>query len=170
MSDRDEFAAFVESSCRGLLRSAWLLAGDWPPAEDLVQSALAATWRRWREVGPVEYPEAYVRRVMITTYMRWNKRRRRGEIAVARLPDHAAREDAYARVEAHEAVRSALAVLPPKQRAVIVLRYFADLTEAQTAAAMNCAIGTVKSQSAKALARLHDVPGLADVLTEGRAS
>ena len=72
-------------------------------------------------------------------------------------------------VELRDAVSGALHVLSPKQRAIVVLRYFGDLSEAQTAVAMGCAVGTVKSQSAKALARLHGVPGLADVMTEGRA-
>jgi RNA polymerase sigma-70 factor (sigma-E family) len=169
VSSRDEFATFVDASGRGLLRSAWLLTGDWPLAEDIVQSALAATWRRWRDAGVVDHPEAYVRRVMVTTFLRWNKRRWHGEIPMERLPESAHGTDAFDRVEAHEAVWAALSVLPPKQRAVVVLRYFADLSEAQTAAAMGCALGTVKSQSGKALARLHEVPGLAEVLTEGRA-
>ncbi len=170
MTDRDEFTAFVDSSSRDLLRAAWLLTGDWPTAEDLVQSALTATWRHWQENGPVNYPEAYVRRVMVTTFLRWKKRRWGGEIATEPLPEGPARDDLFAQVDAHDALHAALSVLPPKQRAIVVLRYFADLTEAQTAAVMQCAVGTVKSQSAKALARLHDVPGLAGVLTEGRAS
>jgi RNA polymerase sigma-70 factor (sigma-E family) len=169
VSDRDQFVAYVESSNRGLLRSAWLLTGDWPTAEDLVQAALIATWRRWENLGPVQHPDTYVRRVLVTTFLRWNKRRWRGEIATDRLPDRATDSDVFAEIETQAAVRTALGVLPPRQRAVVVLRYFADLTEAQTAEAMNCAVGTVKSQSAKALATVHDAPGLSHVLTEGGA-
>jgi len=163
----DDFADFVASSSRDLLRSGWLLTGDWPAAEDLVQAALVATWLRWRELGRVEHPEAYVRRVMVTTFMRWRKRRWNGEVTVEQLPDPVRDDDAFHQFELHDAVRTALDVLPPRQRAIVVLRYFSGLTEAQTASAMDCAVGTVKSQSAKALARLQRVPGLADVLTGG---
>jgi DNA-directed RNA polymerase specialized sigma24 family protein len=96
VSDRDKFVAYVESSGRGLLRSAWLLTGDWPSAEDLVQSALIATWRRWDNLGPVEHPDTCVRRVLVTTFLRWNKRRWRGEIATDLLPDDATGRDLFA--------------------------------------------------------------------------
>lgn len=167
MPEGDEFAAFVATSSRRLLRAGWMLTGDWSSAEDLVQSALVATWKRWQAAGPVEFPEAYVRRAMVTTYIRWNKRRWRNEIATAELPDGAGSDDAFDAADVRQAVRQALAVLPAKQRAVVVLRYFEDLSEAQTAAAMGCAVGTVKSQAAKALDRLQQLPALVDVFTEG---
>jgi RNA polymerase sigma-70 factor (sigma-E family) len=170
MDERDAFASFVASSSRQLLRSAWLLTGDWEFAEDLVQSALAATWSRWTRLQRVEHPQAYVHRVMVSTFLRWNRRRWMGEIATERLPEHSAEDEQLAGVEMRDAVSAALDVLPPRQRAVVVLRYFADLSEAQTAAAMGCAVGTVKSQAAKALARLHGVPGLAEIMTEGLAT
>ena len=164
MADHDAFAVFVDASSRGLLRAAWLLTGDWALAEDLAQTALAATWQRWTTLDGIEQPEAYVRRVMVTTYLRWNRRRWRGEIPSARLPERPAEDATLARVELVDAIDAALSVLSPRQRAVVVLRYFADLSEVQTAAALGCSVGTVKSHAAKALAKLHEVPGLAEIM------
>jgi RNA polymerase sigma factor (sigma-70 family) len=101
---------------------------------------------------------------MVTTYLRWNRRRWRGEIPSARLPERPAEDATLARVELVDAIDAALSVLSPRQRAVVVLRYFADLSEVQTAAALGCAVGTVKSHAAKALAKLHEVPGLAEIM------
>lgn len=167
--DDDEFARFVTASSRQLLRTAWLLTGDWALAEDLVQTALLAIWRRGPG-GAVERPEAYARRVLVTTYLRWRKRRWSGEIATGRLPDRPAEDPGLERLVLRSAVTAALDVLPPAQRAVVVLRFFADQSEAQTAAAMGCPVGTVKSRSAKALARLRDIPELAEIMSEGRTS
>jgi RNA polymerase sigma-70 factor (sigma-E family) len=147
-----------------------LLTGDWPAAEDLVQSALVATWRRWQGSGPIENPRAYVQRVAVTEFLRLSKRRWLGEVATDPLPDLLVQDDPFADFDTHQAVRTVLQTLPARQRAVVVLRYFADLSEAQTATAMGCAIGTVKSQSAKALARLHEMPELAELLSEGGVS
>jgi RNA polymerase sigma-70 factor (sigma-E family) len=164
---RAEFAAFVDASSRHLLRSAWLLTGDWASAEDLVQTALAATWKRWHGLDGIDAPEAYVRRVMLTTFIRWRRRKWRGEIPTETLPERPVDGDETERVDTQAAVRTALATLPPKQRAVVVMRYFADLSEAETAHAMGCSVGTVKSQASRALHRLHDAPGLAELMTGG---
>ena len=163
----DGFRDFVEARSQALLRSGWLLTGDWPSAEDLVQTALAAAWPRWGTLN--QSPELYVRKIMVNTFLRWRQRRWNGEIATAKLPELRAYGDVFAQVDSRAALTAALDRLPPRQRAVVVLRYFADLTESQTAQAMECSVGTVKAHAAKALARLRDAPGLAELMTGGVA-
>jgi RNA polymerase sigma-70 factor (sigma-E family) len=163
----DGFRAFVETRSSALLRSGWLLTGDWHAAEDLVQTALAAAWPRWAGLTRADAPELYVRKIMVTTYLRWQRRRWNGEIATGRVPEHQADGDSFAQVDVRQSLTAALNSLPPRQRAVIVLRYFADLSEAQTAAVMGCSAGTVKSHAARAMARLRDIPGLSEIMTGG---
>ena len=169
-SEPDGFREFVESRSSALLRSGWLLTGDWPSAEDLVQTALAAAWPRWTSLTRQDAPELYVRKIMVNTFLRWRRRRWTGEIATGRLPEMQAYGDAFAQIDARQALIAALDRLPPRQRAVVVLRYFADQTEAQTADTMGCSVGAVKAHASKALARLRDVPGLAELMTGGVAS
>jgi RNA polymerase sigma factor (sigma-70 family) len=107
---------------------------------------------------------------MVNTFLRWRQRRWNGEIATGYVPDTSAYGDVFAQVDARQALLGALDRLPPRQRAVVVLRYFADQTEAQTAEAMGCSVGTVKAHAAKALARLRDAPGLAELMTGGVTS
>ncbi len=107
---------------------------------------------------------------MVNTFLRWRRRRWNGEIATGRLPEMRAYGDAFAQIDARQALIAALDRLPPRQRAVVVLRYFADQTEAQTADAMGCSVGAVKAHASKALARLRDTPGLAELMTGGVAS
>lgn len=137
-----------------LARTAFLLTGDWGKAEDLVQSALATTWTRWRSLRAPEAAEAYARRCMVRTATAWWGRRWRGEVPTAVLPDRPG-ESPYDAVDVADSVTRALAALTPRQRAVLVLRYFDDLSEADTAAALGCAVGTVKSTHSAALARLR---------------
>ncbi len=167
-SEPDGFRDFVEARSTALLRSGWLLTGDWPSAEDLVQTALAAAWPRWATL--TDAPELYVRKIMVNTFLRWRQRRWNGEIATGRLPELQAYGDAFAQIDARQALIGALDRLPPRQRAVVVLRYFGDQTEAQTAAAMGCSVGAVKAHASKALARLRDTPGLAELMTGGVTS
>jgi RNA polymerase sigma-70 factor (sigma-E family) len=169
-AEPDGFRDFVQARSPALLRSGWLLTGDWTSAEDLVQTALAAAWPRWASLIRQDAPEPYVRKIMVNTFLRWRKRRWNGEIATGRLPEQQARGDVFAQVDARQSLLAALDRLPARQRAVVVLRYFADQTEAQTAAAMGCSVGAVKSHAAKALARLRDAPGLAELMTGGVAS
>jgi RNA polymerase sigma-70 factor (sigma-E family) len=151
-----------------MLRAAWLLTGgDWALAEDLVQSALGEVWRNWARVAVMDAPEAYAHKVMVNTFLRWRGRRWTGEIASAEIPESSADTGGFHRVDSRVSLRKALGELTPKQRAVIMLRYFEDRSEADTAAIMGCSVGTVKSQAAKAIARLRGVPGLAEILTEG---
>jgi len=149
------FGAFVTERSPALVRSAWLLTGDQASAQDLVQTALAKTWVRWDRVVRQEAPEGYVRRVMVTTYLSWRRRRWHGELPTEAMPERAVEGDPYGEAELRATVRAALDELPRRQRAVVVLRYFDDLTEAQTAHALGCSVGTVKSQAAKALAKLR---------------
>jgi len=155
------FSAFVAARSPALLRTAWLLTGSRAAAEDLVQEALARTWRVWPSVQRQDAPEAYVRTVMLHTFTGWSRRRWRGEIATEVLPEPGG-ADPMAQVDLARGVRLALADLPPRQRAVLVLRFYDDLTEAQTATAMGCTVGTVKSQTAKAMTALRASSHLRD--------
>ena len=155
--DNDLFEEFVSSRRPALLRTAFLLTGHAEDAEDLVQTTLIKVVPKWGRIK--DNPEAYVRKVLAReATTRWRSRRWR-ETAVERLPDG---EAAAADVASSLAVRDALLRLPPRQRAVIVLRYYDDLTERETAATLGISIGTVKSQASDAFARLRTlIPDLA---------
>jgi RNA polymerase sigma-70 factor (sigma-E family) len=157
------FVEFVDSRQRALQRTAWLLTGDWALAEDLVQTSLARTWPRWGKIRRRDDPEIYVRRVMVNTWTSWTRRKWRGERPAPEMPDGPAPGDVAADVITRVAVRGALACLTDRQRAVLVLRVFDDLTEAQTAQVLGCAVGTVKSTMAQALTRLRADRNLADL-------
>lgn len=159
------FRAFVDGRSATLLRAGWLLTGDWGLAEDLVQTALMAVWPRWAQLSGD--PEAYVRRVMLSTFLRWKRRRWNGETPTAALAEPHSAIDVFGQVDDSSGLTAALALLPARQRAAVVLRYFLDLSEAQTAQAMGCAPGTVKSHTAKALSRLRITPGLSDLISGG---
>jgi RNA polymerase sigma-70 factor (sigma-E family) len=146
------FDEFVASRGAALWRSAWLLTGDNQLAEDLVQTALGKSWPAWDRVSANGSFEAYVRRVMYTTYVAWWRRRWNGERPTADLPE---RPDLSGTIELRHDLVRALATLPKGQRAAVVLRYFEDLSERQTAEVLGCSIGTVKSQTARALAALR---------------
>lgn len=160
----EEFAEFVVRRERALQRTAWLLTGDWATAEDLVQTALAKSWPRWGRIRRRDDPEVYVRRVMVNTWATWLRRRWRGEVTSAVMPDGPATVDVAAEVALRLAVRDALASLTERQRAVLVLRVFDDMPESQVAQVLGCAVGTVKSTMSQALARLRDDPRLAALL------
>src|SRR2546430_13809111 len=129
--------------------SGWRLFGAWPRAMVLVKTAFAAAWPRWATVVRQDAPERYVRKIMVNTFLRWRQRRWNGEIATGRLPELQAYGDAFAQIDARQALTAALDRLPPRQRAVVVLRYFADQTESQTAEAMGCSVGAVESPAAE---------------------
>ena len=157
-SEREAFDALVEDRTTSLLRTAYLLTGDWGLAEDLLQTALVKTWFRWDRVREKDAAEAYVRQVMARTYATWWRRKWRGELATGELPELPGRDD-YADVDARHALRHALAELPPRQRAIVVLRFYEDLSEAQVADLLGCSVGTVKSTASRALARLRGMVG-----------
>ena len=157
MADEAEFDAFVVARSPGLLRTAYLLTGDRHGAEDLLQTALAKAWFAWRRI---EWePEAYVRRIMATTSASWWRRRWTGETPTSELPETDAPPESELSAERHD-LWLALRRLPPRQRAVVVLRYLEDRSEAETAQLLACSPGTVKSQAAKALAKLRVDPAL----------
>jgi RNA polymerase sigma-70 factor (sigma-E family) len=138
-AEAEQFAQFVEVRERALQRSAWLLTGDWALAEDLVQTALARSWPRWGRIRRRDDPEIYVRRVMVNTWATWTRRRWWGERASATVPDSPVPGDVAAELAVRMAVRTALASLTSRQRAVLVLRVFDDLSAAQVAQVLNCA-------------------------------
>ena len=165
MSEEPEgFAQFVEARERALQRTAWLLTGDWGLAEDLVQTALVRTWPRWERIRRRDDPEVYVRRVLVNTWATWARRKSRSERATQSVPDGAAPGDMAAEVVVRMAIRSALASLTARQRAVLVLRVFDDLSEAQVAAVLGCAVGTVKSTTSQALAKLRSDARLTELM------
>lgn len=164
MSNReDDFAEFVLAASPALLRTAWMLTGDAGAAEDLLQTALAKAWPRWGRLAAEGNPVAYVRKIMANTQVSWWRRRWTGEIPSHHLPEMATCTDAFAAVDDRDVLRLALRCLPRRQRAVVVLRYYEDLSEEETALALGCSVGTVKSQASKGLARLR-----ADVNRLGR--
>ena len=158
LSSSDQFAAFVAGRGPALQRTAYLLTGDWALAEDLLQTALAKSYLAWGRIRHDD-PEGYVRKVLANTHASWWRRKWRGEAPTEVLPDGPA-HDGTAAVDDAVPLAAALRRLPPKQRAVVVLRYHEDLTEAQTAKALGVSVGTVKSQTSKALATLRRDPTL----------
>jgi RNA polymerase sigma-70 factor (sigma-E family) len=148
-----------------LLRLAHVLTGDRHAGEDLRQSALAKAAPHWGRIHGA--PEGYVRRIMYREQVSWWRRRaRRPEIAMADVPELPARDE-VAGVEARLALRDALLALPPGKRVMLVLRYLEDLPEAQVADILGCSVGTVRSQTHKAIAQLRSVlPSLGQASTE----
>jgi RNA polymerase sigma-70 factor (sigma-E family) len=153
-SRTEEFDSFVGARSGALLRTAHLLTGDRGHAEDLLQQALERLYRHWGRIDGD--PEGYVRRTLVNLAAdRWRRRSRRPQEAGQELPDTPARGDAHRAVEDRYDLVRALRTLTSRQRAVLVLRYFDDLSEAEAARVLGCSVGTVKSTSSKALARLR---------------
>jgi RNA polymerase sigma-70 factor (sigma-E family) len=169
----DGFRDFVAARWTPLLRVAWTLTGDWALAEDLVQTSLTKVWPRWNSIRRTDDPDVYVRRVLVTTYATWWRRKWRGEIPTEEMPEPSAvgspgrYADPGESVALQESLRRALATLPRRQRAVVVLRYVEDLPEADVALILGCSVGTVKSQASKALAKLRESPLLAGLPVGG---
>ncbi len=169
MDRNDSFREFVAGHQQELMRTAYLLTGDAHQAEDLLQSVLLKVLRRWSRLSRVERPEAYVRKALLNQHISWRRQRGRTELPTADPPDrpYSSEDPTIVRL----VMRRALMRLPPRQRAVIVLRYYEDRTERETAELLNCSIGTVKSQAHYALARLRELapelaPKLADMEAE----
>ena len=163
--DQDGFAEFVRGRGQALQRTAFLLTGDWALAEDLVQTALARSWPAWGRIRHAD-PEGYVRKVLVNTHASWWRRRWRGEVPTVLLPDRPG-DDAHGGLHERPALHAALLRLPPRQRAVVVLRFAEDLSEAATAEALGITPGTVKSTTSKALAKLRADGALADLAPTG---
>jgi RNA polymerase sigma-70 factor (sigma-E family) len=157
MAGRGDFDEFVVARSSRLLRTAYLLTHDWALAEDLLQTALAKSWFAWGRLD--DDPEPYVRKVLVNTYASWWRRRWRGETPTESLPESSA-TDPTGQIDDRDELWQALGRLPRRQRAVVVLRYFEDLSEAQIADTLGISSGTVKSHASKALARLRLDPDL----------
>jgi RNA polymerase sigma-70 factor (sigma-E family) len=146
------FDEFVAARGQAMQRFGYLLTADWALAEDLTQTALARAYPRWSLIA--SDPESYCRKIMVNTWSSWWRRRWRGEVPTEALPESAA-SDPYADADRRHVVRTALAGLPKRQRLVLVLKYHEDLSERQVADLLGISVGTVKSQAAKALAKLR---------------
>ncbi|GAA3470208.1 SigE family RNA polymerase sigma factor [Nonomuraea roseola] len=164
MDRYDGFREFVLARQQALTRSAYLLTGDAHLAEDLMQSVLLKVANHWPRLVLRGTPEAYTRKAMINQYISW-QRRKRLESPSADPPEHGHAHD-DATVD-RLILRQALARLTPRQRAVIVLRFYEDLSERETAEILGCSLGTVKSQTHHALGRLRALaPELSQLFTE----
>jgi RNA polymerase sigma-70 factor (sigma-E family) len=150
------FDAFVVARMGALLSYAHLITGNRHTAEDVVQAALARTAIAWPGVRDKDNPEGYVRRAIVNEYLNTRRPRRFFERPTAELPEEDAADTAYADSDERDAMWAALRELPPGQRAVLVLRYYEDLSELEIARVLGIAPGTVKSQAAKAMAHLRD--------------
>ncbi|CAM5726667.1 RNA polymerase OS=Streptomyces glaucescens OX=1907 GN=SGLAU_11485 PE=3 SV=1 [Streptomyces glaucescens] len=146
------------------MRTAYLLTGDAHHAEDLTQTALAKVYRSWRRISRADNPEAYVRRMLVSCNSDRFRKRRVPEALTASPPERAGSDAAVAWVDERSSLLTALAGLPPRQRAVVVMRYWEDLSEAEVADVLACSPGTVKSQASKGLASLRTYPGLAQAM------
>ena len=159
--DDSSFEDFVAGSSARLFTTARLLTGGHrAEAEDLLQGAYERAYRHWSRISRRANPERYVRQILINASVdRWRRLRRRPEAPLAVTGADPAAADTEAAVAARDLLLRGLAALPPRQRAVLVLRYYEDLTEAQTATMLGCSVGTVKSHAARALERLPEITG-----------
>lgn len=164
-----DFEAFVVSNWHRLLRVAFLLAGDWGEAEDLVQSALATCYRHWSRVvaGGAELP--YVRKAIVNAHISTVRRRRFRELVTFTVPDRAEDSGAGA-LDDRDLLGRALRRLPPRTRTAVVLRYYSDLSEREVAAMMSCSVGNVKRLAADGLRLLRtylEAPGSSHTMLGG---
>lgn len=162
-----EFDEFVAARSSRLLRTAYLLTRDHALAEDLLQTALTKAWFSWSRIDGD--PEPYVRKILVNTYASWWRRRWNGEHAYAEPPEPDPHPGGHEASDQRHDLWTAMGRLPRRQRAVVVLRFVEDLTEAETAELLGVSRGTVKSQTSKALAKLRIDPALATESTEERS-
>lgn len=154
------FEQFAHANLAGLLRLATVLTNDRALGEDLVQDVLERVQRRWDRISDLDEPNAYVRRMLVNEFVSWRRKWARivprAEVTRSGMfgSEQVVPDPADALVS-HTALLDQVAILPRKQRAVIVLRYYEELTEAETAAALGISVGTVKSQASRALASLR---------------
>lgn len=162
----EEFVELVHAAWPSLYRTAVLLTGDHGLAEDLVQTALARTYARWGRLREPAAARGYARRALVTQTTSWYRRRStRNERPTEVLPERAGHGDTGSAVSDRVDVAAALAQLPPRQRAVIVLRFYDDLSVQETAEALGVATGTVKSQTSVALTKLRTLLGDVELTT-----
>lgn len=156
MTSTDGFIEFAAAASPRLRRTAFLLCGDWHTAEDLTQTTLAKMFVAWRRISQLDAVHPYATRALVNTYLAGQRRRRATELLLSRFPDRAVEPP---EPELRLVVLDALATLPPKARAVVVLRYWEDLSVEQVADLLGCSPGNVKSQSARSLDKLRAVLG-----------
>ena len=157
----EEFGDFMRGRWPAMVRLAYALSGDAGHAEDIAQAAFARAYAAWGRVSRAGDPDAYVRRIVINENRKRFRKHRvpedlHADLAGTELPGQ--REEP----ETRQALLDELGRLGPRQRAVIVLRYWLDLSEAETAAALNCSVGTVKSQASRGLATLRKSAAMGD--------
>lgn len=150
-----EFTEFVVSRTPALLRFAYLLSGDAYLAEDLTQEALVRVHRRWSSIVRADGPEPYVRKAILRQYLSWYRRRASTEVPRAEAPDIPDPRSLADRVVEHDEMWSMLAALPRMQRAVLVLRYYEDIPDAEIGELLGCTTATVRVHAFKALKRLR---------------
>jgi RNA polymerase sigma-70 factor (sigma-E family) len=163
VTSAEEFTEFAAAVSPRLRRTAFLLCGDWHTAEDLAQTALAKVFVSWRRIARQDAAHAYATRTLVNTYLADKRRKRVGEVLTGKLPERLVEPPSP---EARIVALAALATLAPKARAVVVLRYWVDLSVEQVADMLGCSPGNVKSQSARALDKLRAVLG--EAITDGR--
>ncbi|TWD73352.1 RNA polymerase sigma-70 factor (sigma-E family) [Kribbella amoyensis] len=156
-----EFAEFVTGRFSALQRFGYLLTGNWHSAEDLVQASLAKVWFHRKGLRSTGALESYTRTVMVNTSTQWWRRKWKGETPTESLPEPAAPSE-FGTVDDRDRLLRALDTLPRRTRAALVLRFFEDLPDAETARIMGCSVGTVKSTISRGLAKLRDHHLLAD--------
>lgn len=156
--DEPDFEELVAAVSPRLHRAAYAITRDHHRAEDAVQAALGKAWARWRRVQRAEHPEAYLRRMVVNEVLSWRRRAAAGEVVSENLPEVgvSSQEAAY---DTSDVVWTALGALAPRQRAVVVLRYYEGLSEAEIADTLGVRPGTVKSQASAALAHLRSSLG-----------
>jgi len=150
----EDFAEFVAARWPSLYRLAYLLAASPTGAEDLLQTTLEKAYVNWSRIGQMEYAEAYVRRMLATTLVSSRRRAWVGEHPFADPPDDGGSSEELPVLD-RQLIWPLVCALPTRQRAVIVLRYYEDMTEAQISDVLGCARGTVKSQSSAAIGALR---------------
>lgn len=156
-SDRDaEFEEYVSANQTRHLRTAYLLSGDRHLAEDLVQDAYAKLYLAWNRVHSRESLDAYVRRILVNEHTSWHRRAwRRRETVVDDVPERPNSANPQQDFDLRDGLWPLVRQLPARQRAAVILRYYEDLTERETAEILKCSIGTVKSQTSRAIATLR---------------
>jgi RNA polymerase sigma-70 factor (sigma-E family) len=153
--DVEAYREYVAGRLDPMRRTAYLLCGDWHTADDLLSTALAKLFRHWGRVSTMENPDAYLRRVLLRSWLDERRRPWRREYAADPVPHLAGARSDMDGVTDRLAILALLAELPPRRRAVLVLRYFCDLSVEETAEELGCSIGTVKSQTARAIDTLR---------------
>jgi RNA polymerase sigma-70 factor (sigma-E family) len=149
------FAGFVRENTSALLRTAYLLTGNAQQAEELVQDTLARMYPKWQRVAEADAPLAYVRRSLTNGYINQQRRAARREYAFEQVPERPDPYDAITRLADRDQIWEGLRFLPERQRAALVLRFFEDLSDEQSAAALGCRVGTVRSLISRGLTALR---------------